>query len=356
MTQSTARQTQIIMIALVSLFIIFGVVPNGVQAAIISTQGEIDIGRDVGKQLEKQYGLVDDPALQERVTKIGMNMVAVSDRKNLPYTFKVLNSKEVNALAAPGGFIYLFKGLVDLMPSDDELAGVIGHEIGHIVKRHTVHQIEKNLLMNVGFMAVFGDRGIALQSLAMDVIMAGYSRSDEREADYLGYIHSSKAGYNPYSMTMGLMKLSSLDQHYQYDLFSDHPEGKERIALIQGYLEKDHVHPKAQLTADTKGAIVVDGTWKLPTITALYNGVTPLYRSYETAGALYRVSQLAEYNPDTYILDYDGENIIINYNDIRILVITPEDALAYNTNQMELAGLYVDKLKEWDRDYKGYRH
>jgi len=338
----------IILVAFICVFTMYGLMPCA-QASIISTKEEISIGRDVGKQLEKQYGVVDDPALQERVTNIGMKLVAVSERKDLPYSFKVLNSEDINAMAAPGGFVYIFKGLVDLMPSDDELAGVIGHEIGHVVKRHSVKQIEKNLLLNIGFITVFGDRGFILQNLVMYAIMAGYSRSDEREADYLGYLHSSKAGYSPYSMTMGLLKLSSLNQKYQSDLFSDHPEGKERIALVQKYLDKDHVHPKAQLTPDGKAAVVVDGTWQLPAIDTEYNEQQPLYRAYFTAGSLYRVSQLADYDPDRYILDYDGTNIIIKYDDIQISTITPEDAVFHNMDAVDLAGVYVDKLKEWNR-------
>ncbi|EIW15779.1 MULTISPECIES: M48 family metallopeptidase [Pelosinus] len=336
----------VVFAAIVCIVTLYGV--PCAQAAMISTKSEISIGRDVGKQLEKKYGVVDDPALQERVTKIGMSMVAVSDRKDLPYSFKVLNSKDVNAMAAPGGFIYIFKGLVDLMPSDDELAGVIGHEIGHVVKRHSVKQIEKNLLLNIGFIAVFGDKAAILQNLAMNAIMAGYSRSDEREADYLGYVQSSKAGYNPYSMKMGLMKLASLEKGSQSDLFSDHPESKERIALVQNFLDKDKIHPKAQLAPDGTSGLVVDGAWQLPTIRAEYGGYKPLYRAYFVAGSLYRISQLANYNPDKYILDYDGENVILFYDDIQILTITPEDAMFHGMSVMDLAGSHVDKLKEWN--------
>lgn len=342
------RRIGVILVAFVCIMNIYGLLPSA-HASLISTQQEIDIGRNVAKQLENQFGLVDDPELQARVMRIGMSLVAVSDRKDLPYTFKVLNSKEINAMAAPGGFVYVFKGLIDLMPSDDELAGVIGHEIGHVVKRHTVHQIEKNLGMSILFGVAFGTRGAMLQSLAMDAIMAGYSRTDEREADYLGYIHSYKAGYNPYSMTMGLIKLSSIDQKYHYDMFSDHPEGKARIASVQKYLDDAKVHPKVQLASNGKAAVVIDGSWQLPTIDTEFDGYTPICRAYFAAGSLYRVSQLPDYNPDNFILDYDGSNVIIYYDDRQIITITPQDAIAHDMSVMDFAGTYIDKLKEWKR-------
>lgn len=106
------------------------------------------MGRETAMALEAQYGVVQDYELQERVNRIGQSLVAVSDRQDLEYTFKVLNCDEVNALACPGGFVYVFKGLIDYMPSDSELAGVLGHEVSHIVEKHTVHQIEKQLLNN----------------------------------------------------------------------------------------------------------------------------------------------------------------------------------------------------------------
>jgi len=322
--------------------------PVASAGGLISTKDEIAIGRDVAKQLEKQYGLVDDPELQARVARIGMSMVAVSDRRDLPYSFKVLNSKEVNALAAPGGFIYIFKGLVDLMPSDDELAGVIGHEIGHVVKRHTVRQMEKSLGVGILFGVIFGDRGVFLQNLAYNAIMAGYSRADEREADYLGYVHSFRAGYNPYSMLMGLNKLSELDQKYHYDLFSDHPEGRARVAMIQKYLNEAAVRPQVRQVENNKAAQVFDGDWSLPPIYATYSGYKPLYRAYFVAGTLYRLAQLTDYTADKYILDTDGTNVTVYYDDRSVITITPEDASYHGMSAMELAGVYVNTLKQWN--------
>lgn len=108
---------------------------------MISEKQEIEMGERAGKALEAQYGLYQDDEVASRIDRIGKALAAHSTRQ-IPYTFKVLNTQDVNALACPGGFIYVYKGLVDTMTSDDELAAVLGHEIGHIEKRHTVHQIE----------------------------------------------------------------------------------------------------------------------------------------------------------------------------------------------------------------------
>ncbi|MGI6092439.1 MAG: M48 family metalloprotease [Veillonellaceae bacterium] len=317
------------------------------EAGIISQKQEISIGRDVAKQLEKKYGLVEDPALQERVDRIGQSLVAVSDRKDIQYSFKVLNSKEINALAAPGGYIYVFKGLIDLMPSDDELAGVIGHEVGHVVEKHTVKQIEKSMGMGILFGVLFGDKGVALQNLAFNAIMAGYSRDDEREADKLGFVYAYNAGYNPYSMMMGLKKLSELNQNYQTTLFSGHPEGRARVAAVQKYMDEAQIKPHVVILDDDKGAQIVEGEWKLPPLTATFSDYKPHCRAYFAAGRLSKLRQLPDYSADKFITDSDGINCTIYYDDQNVITLTPEDAAANATNVMDLAGTYIAKIKEW---------
>lgn len=318
-----------------------------VEAALIGTKDEISMGRDVAQRLEKQYGLVEDPALQERVTRIGMRMVAVSDRKDLPYTFKVLKSKDVNALACPGGFIYVFQGLVDLMPSDDELAGVIGHEIGHVVKRHTVRQIEKSLGLSILFGVVFGDRGVLLQNLAFNALMSGYSRADEREADQLGFRHSFLGGYNPYSMKIGMEKLGEKEGNYHADLFATHPEAKDRVSAVQGMIDAAGVKPHTVRTA--QGVMVAEGAWQLPVISLAFQGYKPVYRAEFAAGNIYRAAQQAGYDPDRFIPDYDGENIRIFYEDRLIHSISPQDAAAAGMDLQDFAAVWLEGLRQWKK-------
>lgn len=316
------------------------------QAALISVQQEIDMGRSAAKEIEKQYGLVQDQQLQERVARIGNRIAAVCDRPNLPYTFKVLNVKEINAFALPGGFIYVCKGLVDYMATDDELAGVIGHEVGHVVKRHTVHQIEKS--MEYGLLLAFLTKGagggIPMQ-LLMGAVMAGFSREDERQADQLGFIHTTRAGYNPYGMLISLQRLGDLDTKANYDLFADHPEPDVRVKLMKGYINEAKIQPTA-VQQDKAAQIVGDGL-SLPPLYATYKGYKPIYRAYAAAGALYLLTKLPDLSGDRFIVDSDGIYNTILYDDQPVVVITPQDASSNNTTMDGLTEQYINTLKTW---------
>ncbi len=316
------------------------------QASWISTQAEIDMGRSAAKEIEKQYGLVQDQQLQERVARIGNRIAAVCDRPDLPYTFKVLNVKEINAFALPGGFIYICKGLIDYMPSDDELAGVIGHEVGHVVKRHTVHQIEKSMEYGL-LLAVLtkGTGGGIPMQLLMGVIMAGFSREDERQADQLGFVHTMRAGYNPYSMLITLQRLGDLDVKANYDLFADHPEPDVRIKLMNGYLSDAKI--PIQAVQQGKGAQVVGDGLNLPPLYATYKSYKPLYRAYFAAGALYLLTKLPDLSGDRFIVDSDGIFNTVLYDDRPVVVLTPQDASANNTTLDGLTEQYVNALKAW---------
>jgi len=311
----------------------------------ISTQEEIDMGRSAARQVETQYGLVVDAALQERVSRIGNSIAAVCDRKDLTYTFKVLNNKEINAFALPGGFIYINKGLIDYLASDDELAGVIGHEVGHVVKRHTVKQIEKSNTYSIISLLAFGDRGVMLQNLVFDAIMAGYSRADESEADHLGFIHTLRAGYNPYSMLIGLQRLGDLDKNANFDVFADHPETAVRVTLMKGYLHDAKIHPEVE--QKDKAAQIVDPGLKLPPLYATYQSYKPLYRAEFAAGVLYQLSLLPDLSGDRFIVDSDGIFTTIYYDDRVVIVLTPQDASANNTTLDNLTDQYITSLKAW---------
>lgn len=322
------------------------------QAAMIGEKSEIEMGQEVAKQLEAQYGLYQDDEVQDRINRIGQNLVRNSSRKNLEYTFKVLNTQDVNALACPGGFIYVYKGLLDYMTSDDELAAVIGHEIGHVEKRHTVHQIEKQTTLSIltllaGIASGEPGAAIALAGTASDALMAGYSRADEREADTEGCRLSRLCGYNPYGSYVTMAKLDDMAKEMGnpgYGLFSSHPEPEVRMAKALKWLEPLHITPVVETVKDGS-AVVKDGSWSYKlTETAGFD--KPAYRAYLMAGALYVAKTRAPLD-ESHFLTVDGDNWSdIYYEDIRVLRVFPQDNQATG-NPSELALDIAGKLQQW---------
>lgn len=341
------------MFRILAAILLFCVVTLGLQpsceAALISKNQEISMGKEVAAKLEAKYGVVQDEELQAHVNSIGQRLVAVSGRKDLEYTFKVLNHDEVNAMAVPGGFIYVFKGLLDFMPSDDELAGVLGHEVGHIVKRHSVKQVEKQLALTLLTLIITKGQGLVLADATMQALMAGYSRSDEREADEQGFALTNKAGFNPYSMLITVSKLQDLAAakgNPGYGLFSTHPEPEKRIERVNKSLAKMKLVPEVLVAADG-AATVREGGWEF-VIDNTYNSDKPAYRAKLMAGALYLVKKRGAVD-ETRFLTVDGSYYSdIYYEDILILRVYEQDAQGYGSIS-GYAGAVAASLQEWAR-------
>lgn len=317
------------------------------EAGLISKEQEIQMGRDTAMQLEAQYGVVQDSALQERVNRIGQSLVKVCGRQDLEYSFKVLNSNEINALACPGGFIYVFKGLIDYMPTDAELAGVLGHEIGHVTEKHTVHQIEKQMLTTLVLLAVTKGEGLGLVQMAQQALFAGYSRTDERGADKEGFYNTVNAGYNPYSMIITLNKLDDLSRQQGnpgYGLFSSHPEPEERVKRIMKLIDKMDIHPDITII-DDDNATVSEGSWSF-NINKSVGSNKAKYRAYMLAGNLWTVRQRGYVNPAYFVVYDNGSYADIYYDDIQILTVYNQDAAGFGS-----AGNYAAACTELLRDW-----
>ena len=335
---------------LLMLFMIFSCVlgmQSPVEASLISKSQEISMGKDVAAQLEAKYGVVEDDDLQARVNNIGQRIVAVSDRQDLEYSFKVLNSDEVNAMAVPGGFIYVFKGLLDFMPSDDELAGVLGHEVGHIVKRHSVKQVEKQMALTLLTIILTKGQGFILADATMQALMAGYSRSDEREADEQGFALSNKAGFNPYSMLITVSKLQDLADakgNPGFGLFSTHPEPEVRIERVNKALAKMNITPTVALAEDGT-ATVKDGNWQF-VVSQTYNSDKPAYRAKLMAGALYLAKKRGPVDETRFLTVDDSDFSDIYYDDIHVLRVYEQDAAGYDSIS-SYAGAVAARLQNW---------
>lgn len=207
------------------------------EILMISPEHEAEMGDSIARQIEKAYKLVEDKDMQERVEAIGNRLADVCDRKELIYHFKVLDIDDINAVSLPGGRVYVFKGLVNKCKSDDELAGVLAHEIGHVAARHAIRRFQSGMLANIAMILVAATQGGSAASganVALTSLMTAYSRSDEFEADRRAVIYTKSAGYSPEAIISFLKTMQEAKKFEirPYSYFRTHPYIGERIGVV----------------------------------------------------------------------------------------------------------------------------
>jgi len=206
---------------------------------IIPTQQEVAIGAGMAEEVSKTETALADSVWQNYLSDIGQRIVRVSDRKDIKYHFTVIESDQVNAFAAPGGFIYFYTGLLREMNSESEMAAVMAHEISHVVARHGIKRVQTALGVGLAYELILGgdDAGVVVNTaigLGMGLMFAGYSRDAEREADQYGIHYMVKAGYDPAGAVAMFETLARLGGERSDGVFeklsSSHPATQERIA------------------------------------------------------------------------------------------------------------------------------
>src|SRR5437588_8061093 len=183
-----------------------------------SIEKEVQIGKQYAQQVEASVKLVQDPVVNEYVNRIGQNIVRNSDAK-VPFTIKVIDSDVVNAFALPGGFFYVYSGLILAADNEAELAGVMAHEISHVAARHGTKNATKGELAQMATIPLIfttgGLGGLAAQEaagLALPTAMLKFSRGFEAEADYLGVQYMYKSGYDPQAFTAFFEKIGAQEE------------------------------------------------------------------------------------------------------------------------------------------------
>jgi len=208
-----------------------------------STNWEIGTGKQYSMEIEKSSHLVTDPVVVEYINRVGQNLVKNSDAK-VPFTIKVLDTDEINAMALPGGYFYVNSGLILACDSEDELAGVMAHEISHVAAHHAAREMTKMNYMQIGSIPLMifaqgswtGYGIYEMSQLAIPLTFLEFSREYEAEADYLGIQYMYRAGYDPQGMVSIFEKLDALEKHKPGAIsraFSDHPATPDRIADVE---------------------------------------------------------------------------------------------------------------------------
>ncbi len=204
-----------------------------------STDWEIRNGKQYSMEIEKSAHLVTDPVIVEYVNRVGQNIVKNSDCK-VPFTIKVIDSDEINAMALPGGFFYVNSGLIMAADEEAELAGVMAHETAHVCAHHAARQMTKMNYAQIGSIPLIiftqgswtGYGIYEATQLAIPMTFLKFSRMDEAEADWLGLQYMYKAGYDPQAFIQFFEKIDALEKHKPGTLakvFADHPQTPDRI-------------------------------------------------------------------------------------------------------------------------------
>ena len=228
----------------------------------VSQQQEVELGQQAAQQVNAQLPMLNDATINSYVNQLGMRLAQTTSRSDLDWHFAVVNTDVVNAFALPGGYIYINRGVIARASNESELAGVLAHEIEHVVRRHSVKQMEQVQGANVGVALACALTTVCENQAAQAAIQVGgaavfakFSREDEIQADEGGFATLVRTGINPTGMLTFFQKLLAEEQQSggsasTLPWFSDHPGTQDRIADIQRLLGQMSQQDLARLPMD----------------------------------------------------------------------------------------------------------
>ncbi|MDD3311637.1 M48 family metallopeptidase [Pseudodesulfovibrio sp.] len=342
------------------------------QFMLVSQEQEIAMDKQAAPhQLSADYGQVGDTSLNDYVSGVGQRLAAVSHRPDMPYSFHVVNANYVNAYAFPGGTIACTRGILLGVESEAELAGLLGHEIGHVNARHTASRMSTQMvvggLAGIGGAVVGAKYGKGWGALAgglggfgVGALLASYSRDDERQADALGMEYMTRAGYNPDGM-VDLMDMLN-DQHDSEPsaievMFATHPMSGERLATARKqamtkYASAGEYRLYRERYMDNTAALRRIG----PAIKEMQDG-EKLMREEKYAQAETTFASALKKAPDDYaglLLMAKCRIAMEQFGEARSYAEQARRAYPAEAQAMQLAGLLQVKAKRFDAAYEDF--
>jgi beta-barrel assembly-enhancing protease len=216
---------------------------NKGQLNIITSEEEVQMGQELVVEVEKEYKIYRDPAVTAYVQSVGDRVARVSDRTDIEYHFAVIEKDEINAFAMPGGYIYVYTGLMKDLDDEAQLAAVIAHEVGHVTARHATERLTAIYGYQILANLILGENPNFWAGLVADIFsttgMLAYSRKNEYEADRLGTTYANAAGYDPRGMTDLLGKLVAMQDREPSkleELLATHPPTSERLGMVESII------------------------------------------------------------------------------------------------------------------------
>jgi predicted Zn-dependent protease len=233
----------------------------GATACGISTQQEVQMGQQEAAQINQQLPLVRDAEANRYINLLGDQIATRTSRADLDWRFYIVDSREVNAFAVPGGFVYVNRGLIERTDNMSELAGVLGHEIGHVVRRHTIQQMEKAQGANLGVTLACVLTNVCNSQIAQaginiagTAVFAKFSRQDETEADAEAVANTVRAGISPRGIVTMFEKLIAERKQGRSAVagwFATHPGEEDRIVQAQALINQIPASSLRNLTTNT---------------------------------------------------------------------------------------------------------
>lgn len=342
---------------------------------------DIALGKKYAAEVDKQYKPTDDPKMQARVERIGNQLAAIAnshhlvalwgDKRFSPFTyhFKVLKSNDVNAFSLPGGYVYVYEGLVKYVESDDELAAVLGHEISHAAFRHVetlTHKSDQLSLVTIPLILLglftsggSGGSALALGGLLNQAEGSGWSIEAEEAADYGGFQILTYSKYNPVGMLTFMERLARDDKagpQFAWGIFRDHPPSFRRAEAITKDLEEAHIPIERSKVASSFCAVVQAGDNGVAELR--FNGV----RLFGFAGddamkraddSVAKVNAFFDKVPEVYEAHLDSDGNVVGRGEL-LIQITDADAAAAKLTRAQLSDQTLKAVKGALYTY-GYR-
>jgi predicted Zn-dependent protease len=227
---------------------LFRILPSAIQIIQLSSIGdneEVALGRQIDQQVQQEVRISRDPAANALVSRLGQILVPSSDRPNIPYTFRVVDDKNLNAFATMGGFVYINTGTISAADNVAQLASVIGHEMGHISGRHSLEQM-KQMALAQGIATIAGVADDRLVGIGVDLALRlPNSREAEFDADRRGLTNITKAGFAARAMPTFMQKLTSSGGAPSF--LSSHPATDERITALNQTIQANNFNTSGGL-------------------------------------------------------------------------------------------------------------